>query len=134
VLPGGWILWRRTIGGTWWYQGREHGARLETSWTPDLKLVNKQAYALVQQRGPFYPVPDTAKVERCRSCEAKIIWSRTLLGTAMPLSVKSIEWRGQERYANSHFSDCPDAQDWRQQTRPEPEQAEQPLAVQESFL
>jgi hypothetical protein len=137
VLPGGWILWRRNIGGTWWYQGREHGARLETAWTPDLKLVNKQAFALVRTRGPFYPVPNDAQMTRCRSCGAKIIWTRRLNGNAIPLSVKTIEWRGKERYACSHFADCPDAEQWRTTPRSEPAQPSaepQPDVVQESFL
>jgi hypothetical protein len=137
VLPGGWILWRKDIAGTWWYQGRELGSRLSTPWSSDLKHVQEQAFTLVRKRGPFYPVPDDSTMETCRSCGAKIIWAKTLQGKAIPLSVASIEWRGKERYANSHFSDCPDAKDWRQQPRPEPVQASadpQPSVVQESFL
>lgn len=57
-------------------------------------------------------VPDGARVEQCASCGAAIIWCRTKKGRSMPLSAATIVWRGTQRFALSHFADCPDAQEW----------------------
>lgn len=61
-----------------------------------------------------YPVPSDARVEYCRSCGAAIVWRRTARGAALPLSAATILWRRAERYALSHFADCPDSREWSQ--------------------
>jgi hypothetical protein len=85
----------------------------------------------------FYPVPENPRIERCRSCNAQIIWTWTGTGQSMPLSVRTIEARGADRVAQSHFVDCPQAAAWRRKpTGPlagtEPQSTV--VVVQESFL
>lgn len=133
VLPGGWCLWRRKIGDSWYYQGREMGGAYDsTSWSTSLKQVQRQAYGCISRRGPYYQVPDDGDITTCRSCGMKIIWTRTQNGKAIPLSVDTIHQRGNERYAFAHFSDCPDAKDWRTSRTqgPEPEPEPEPQADQ----
>lgn len=60
-----------------------------------------------------YVIPDDARIEKCRSCQAQIVWIRTDKGRGMPLSLSTVQTRDGIRYALSHFRDCPDAKDWR---------------------
>jgi len=57
-------------------------------------------------------VPEAADVERCRSCNAPVVWIRTRSGATMPLSLATVVWRGGQRYALAHFADCPDSKEW----------------------
>ena len=59
-----------------------------------------------------YEVPADAKIEHCRSCDAPIVWTRTLAGRAVPLALSTVQTRGNTKYAVSHFRDCPHARDW----------------------
>lgn len=63
-------------------------------------------------RAGEYELPAAGKVERCRSCDAAIVWTRTPNGRATPLSLATVQTRGGVRYALSHFADCPHAKDW----------------------
>lgn len=83
-------------------------------------------------------MPDlTAYVRRCRSCDAPIIWARTINGKTMPVDAEPTEGgnvlleirQGLMRatvyppdatlidpdltFRLSHFTTCPDAQGWR---------------------
>lgn len=59
-----------------------------------------------------YLIPAGAREGTCRSCGAPVVWITTAKGSAMPLSTATIEERGGERYALSHFSDCPQGKGW----------------------
>lgn len=61
-------------------------------------------------------------MDRCKSCGADIIWGKTRNNASIPLSVASKQKRfinvGNDRVEMvdtwvSHFSDCPNAQDFR---------------------
>lgn len=60
-----------------------------------------------------YPMPQNVDAVACKSCGKPVVWTRTLNGNALPLSVATVEERGGQRFAVSHFADCPDAQEWR---------------------
>lgn len=51
----------------------------------------------------------------CRSCGAEIYWATTSTGNRMPLVEVERPLFGEEgeRYFQSHFADCKQAQDWR---------------------
>ena len=59
-----------------------------------------------------YPVPPSARVARCASCQAAIVWTKTEAGRAIPLSVAMVEEREGVRYALTHFADCEHAKEW----------------------
>jgi hypothetical protein len=79
----------------------------------------------------FYMVPNSP-TRRCRSCNAKIIWTTSPNGAHVPLSFATIRYVGNYRYAFSHFTDCPHASAWSGNAEPEPEQQPEqpPLADQ----
>jgi hypothetical protein len=60
-----------------------------------------------------YPLPSGATVEACRSCGAQIVWLHTERGTSIPLSLATCQTRDGVTYCLSHWSDCPDAKEWR---------------------
>lgn len=64
-----------------------------------------------------YLIPVGARAGSCRSCGADVLWITTTKGSAMPLSSATIEERGVERYALSHFADCPEAKGWSKKSR-----------------
>lgn len=64
-----------------------------------------------------YLIPAGARAGSCRSCGADVLWITTAKGSAMPLSVATIEERDGERYALSHFSDCPQGKGWSKKSR-----------------
>jgi hypothetical protein len=51
----------------------------------------------------------------CRSCGARVAWVRTNTGNRMPMvEVERPLFAAEgERYFQSHFADCKQAQDWR---------------------
>lgn len=57
-------------------------------------------------------IPDGARHGHCRSCGAAVVWATTAGGAAVPLSYATVVWRGGERFALSHFGDCPQAKGW----------------------
>jgi hypothetical protein len=59
-----------------------------------------------------YPMPENARIERCRSCGAEIVWTRTAQDRAIPLSLRSVQTRDGQQWLLSHFSDCPHAKEW----------------------
>jgi hypothetical protein len=68
-----------------------------------------------------YPVPKRETISHCISCHAPIIWGRTSKnGRPIPLSVATIrtDTSGQ-RWATTHFADCPSAAQHRKQAGPE---------------
>jgi hypothetical protein len=73
-----------------------------------LSLFGEQA-----QRPGEYLVPPGAAREACRSCGARIIWTQTENGRAIPLSVRTLRMIDGVRYAATHFSDCPQSREWR---------------------
>jgi len=57
-----------------------------------------------------YRVPIQSPPGECRSCHAPIIWATTRSGKAIPLSVSTIRTDEQgQRWALTHFADCPSA-------------------------
>jgi hypothetical protein len=53
-----------------------------------------------------------ARITRCRSCRAQIIWLKTAAGKNMPVDADSVEAEDQEFQPGrhvSHFSTCPQA-------------------------
>lgn len=66
-----------------------------------------------------YPLPSNAHIEHCRSCGAQIVWGRTDLGKAVPLSLATVQTRDGTPYAVSHFRDCPDAGQWGTKEKPD---------------
>jgi hypothetical protein len=60
-----------------------------------------------------YPLPDGARIEKCRSCGAEIVWARTDAGRAIPLSLATVQTRDEQQWLLSHFVDCPEAKGWK---------------------
>jgi hypothetical protein len=59
-----------------------------------------------------YQIPSSADPGQCKSCGAPILWIRTPDGRPIPLSVATIQHRAGQRWALSHFSDCPEGKEW----------------------
>lgn len=57
-------------------------------------------------------MPADAQAVACKSCGMPIVWTHTAAGRALPLSVATVEERDRERFALSHFVDCPHGRDW----------------------
>ena len=54
--------------------------------------------------------PDRIDTRTCRSCGVRFTWLKTIkTGSLAPVNADG----------TSHFSDCPDARDWRKQRREE---------------
>lgn len=60
-----------------------------------------------------YPMPPNARIERCKSCGAEIIWAQTEAGRAIPLSLATAQTRDGRQWLLSHFADCPEAKGWK---------------------
>lgn len=70
------------------------------------------------KRVVVFTVPEGAREERCRSCEASVAWVLTEAGKWMPLSLAKAERNVLgELVAPSHFSDCPNAAQHRRSKR-----------------
>jgi hypothetical protein len=41
------------------------------------------------------------------NCGAVIVWTRTEAGKAIPLALATARTIGDQRYATTHFADCP---------------------------
>jgi len=82
---------------------------MNPSTTPDKSSV----------RAGEYRVPIQAPPGECRSCHAPVLWATSEIGKAIPLSVSTIhtDETGQ-RWALTHFADCPNAAQHRSQTAP----------------
>jgi hypothetical protein len=78
-----------------------------------LDLFDEMTAPAVSPRKGEYLVPATAEPGSCTSCGAMILWIRTPQDRAIPLSVATIQHRNGQRYALSHFADCPDGKEWR---------------------
>jgi hypothetical protein len=72
-----------------------------------------QFVLFTDQRAGEYPVPEGATSAACRSCGARIVWTRTAAGKPIPLSVATIQEHDGVRYALTHFADCPESREWR---------------------
>jgi len=60
-----------------------------------------------------YPLPTGAKIERCKSCGAAIVWAHTANDRAIPLSLATAQTRDGVAYCLSHFADCPESKGWK---------------------
>lgn len=68
----------------------------------------------METRKGEYRVPKGARPALCSSCGAPIIWTTTGQNKPIPLSIATIRVDEQnERWALSHFSDCPNARQHR---------------------
>lgn len=76
------------------------------------KACRETAPPAPEPRKGEYLIPVGARAGSCRSCGADVLWITTAKGSAMPLSSATIEKRNGERYAISHFGDCPQAKGW----------------------
>lgn len=76
------------------------------------KAIAKARGEPAEPRKGEYLIPAGARAGSCRSCGAPVLWITTAKGSAMPLSVATIEERDGERYALSHFADCPQGKGW----------------------
>jgi hypothetical protein len=69
------------------------------------------------ERGPWFDVPAGTRPSQCRSCKAVVYWIETAAGRKMPVDVDvpgGYEPRvGEEGHGVSHFSTCPDRDEWR---------------------
>lgn len=60
-----------------------------------------------------YLVPVRPKIERCRSCGKRIVWTRTPSKKAIPLSLATVRRDGDgRRWCLPHFFDCPQSKEW----------------------
>lgn len=59
-----------------------------------------------------YVLPPRVRPSYCRSCGATIVWARTQGGRATPLDLATVEERGGERHALTHFATCPQGRAW----------------------
>lgn len=68
-------------------------------------------------KGSWFEVPPNARPGQCRSCKAVIYWIETAAGRKMPVDCEvdgAFEPRVDEAGRGvSHFSVCPDANQWR---------------------
>lgn len=78
----------------------------------DLEQASFADLAPAGPRRGEYLVPDGATVARCASCEAEIVWTHTAGERPIPLSIATIQRRDGQRWALSHFSDCPQGKEW----------------------
>lgn len=66
----------------------------------------------VAARKGEYELPSDARIDRCKSCDAQIVWTYLPSGKAMPLSLATVQTRGGKKYCLSHFADCPHGKEW----------------------
>lgn len=81
------------------------------------RLVERAAHPpLAWLRGGLpagtYPIPHDAPPAVCASCGAAIVWTRTVQGKAVPLSLATGHEVDGRRVASAHFIDCVDAKEW----------------------
>jgi hypothetical protein len=60
-----------------------------------------------------YPLPPGARIEKCKSCGAEIVWAQTEAGRPIPLSLATVQTRDGRQWLLSHFADCPESRGWR---------------------
>jgi hypothetical protein len=60
-----------------------------------------------------YQLPAHARNTYCKSCGCPIVWAKTGAGRAIPLSLRTVAHRDGERYALTHYADCPQSREWR---------------------
>lgn len=56
------------------------------------------------------------RITRCRSCQAKIIWFKTITGKNIPIDADTVEPDDEDLDMSrhvSHFATCPDGDRWR---------------------
>jgi hypothetical protein len=80
-------------------------------------VFSKTLAAQLEPRKGEYLIPAGARDGACRSCGADVLWITTAKGSAMPLSAATIEERDGDRYALSHFADCPQGKGWGKKSR-----------------
>ena len=74
--------------------------------------ATNQIDMFTKQRAGEYKLPEGAVVMHCRSCGQACIWTKTVHGKMVLLSLATVEERDGIRYALVHFSDCPQAKKW----------------------
>jgi hypothetical protein len=60
-----------------------------------------------------YEIAPGAKLEKCRSCGASIVWGSTKTGAPIPLDTNHVRIIGSTQYGTTHFATCPEAREWR---------------------
>jgi hypothetical protein len=60
-----------------------------------------------------YEIAPGAKMERCRSCGAGIVWGTTKTGSAIPIDVAQQRIIAGKAYGRTHFATCPHGREWR---------------------
>jgi hypothetical protein len=63
------------------------------------------------------PMPSGARIARCASCDAEIVWARTEGERAIPLSLATVQTRDGVQYLLPHFVDCEHAKEWSSKKR-----------------
>lgn len=82
--------------------------------------LEQDSFADLAPPGPRrgeYVCPLNARIDRCKSCKADIVWTRTEDGKAVPLSLATAQTRDGITYLLSHFSDCEHAKEWSKKGR-----------------
>ena len=62
----------------------------------------------------YYPIPSGERPTLCKSCGARIVWTKTETGKPIPLDLSYVRGIG-TREALTHFAKCPQGREWRQQ-------------------
>lgn len=77
-----------------------------------------------QPRKGEHAMPARYALKYCQSCGAAITWVASAKGAHVPLSIASIRTDSiGNRFALSHFADCPHAKGWSKKSKPaQPEQ------------
>ena len=78
----------------------------------DLEQSSFADLAPAQRRRGEYPLPEGARIERCRSCNTQIVWARTAGDRPIPLSLATIQVRDGVQWLLPHFVDCPEGEKW----------------------
>ena len=58
------------------------------------------------------PLPEGARIDKCKSCNADIVWAHTEGEKAIPLSVATSQLRDGVTHLLPHFIDCPQGKEW----------------------
>jgi len=59
-----------------------------------------------------YQLPEGATIERCKSCNAQIVWAKTAADKPIPLSLATVQTRDGKTWLLSHFTDCEHGKEW----------------------
>jgi hypothetical protein len=77
--------------------------------------MQQESFADLAAPGPRrgeMPMPEGARIDTCKSCNAQIVWAHTEGEKAIPLSLATSQQRDGVTYLLPHFVDCPHAREW----------------------